>query len=145
MPLTVSTSCGCSPSSESAIFSAVKTPKSPHPGHQSGSALPLNSFTGNDGRLGLRSTGMEVSTRSSPICRPPLDPDLVNRDVLARLAGEDFLDAVDDVVRQEQRSGATPGCGRRADGRARKQGDAEAAAVIVFDEAGPRRIDGDPD
>src|SRR3954470_21426713 len=72
MPLTVRTSCGCRPSSESAIFSAFKTPKSPQPGHQSGSAFPLNSFTGSgEGRLGLRSIGNEVSTRSSPICNPP--------------------------------------------------------------------------
>src|SRR5207249_12059661 len=35
-------SWGCSPSSAIACFRAASTPKSPHPGHQSGSTLPLD-------------------------------------------------------------------------------------------------------
>src|SRR5256885_6193243 len=121
MPLMVRTSCGCRPSSESAIFSAFKTPKSPHPGHQSGSALPLNSFTGSAARLGLRSAGNEVSTRSSPICTPSLDPDLVDRHVLARLPREQFLDAVDDVMRQKRLAVVLAGRGMRHGFRLRSQ------------------------
>src|SRR6185295_20426369 len=40
MPETTSTLCAGIPSSTMASFSDFKTPKSPHPGHQSGSTAP---------------------------------------------------------------------------------------------------------
>src|SRR5580658_3699996 len=42
MPLTTSTWCGFSPSSNSAVCRAERTVKSPQPGHQSGWIFPLN-------------------------------------------------------------------------------------------------------
>src|SRR6476646_2760237 len=45
MPLITIDLCGGMFSSTSACFNAVSTPKSPQPGHQSGSALPLKSLT----------------------------------------------------------------------------------------------------
>src|SRR5688572_22498806 len=44
MPLITIASCGRTPNSASACLSATRTPKSPQPGHQSGSALPLKSL-----------------------------------------------------------------------------------------------------
>src|ERR1700757_4665994 len=43
MPLMVATSCLGICSSTSAFCTAARTPKSPHPGHQSGSTLPFKS------------------------------------------------------------------------------------------------------
>src|SRR3712207_3861743 len=85
------TSCGYRPSSAMACFSACSTPKSPQPGHQSGSAWPLKSLTLSAGRSSI-SNSIVVGTS---------DQDLVGRDVL-RGAAQDGLDAVDDVVRHER-------------------------------------------
>src|SRR5579871_5460263 len=43
MPLMVTILRGATCSSTTAFCSAASTPKSPHPGHQSGSAFPFNS------------------------------------------------------------------------------------------------------
>src|SRR5438132_10742442 len=95
----VRTSCGRRPSSATAVLSAFGTPKAPQPGHQSGSALPLKSLTVSGWRRGL--VAMVDSVCSSPI-EFSSDPDFVDRHVLLRLAGEDLLHAVGDVVRQER-------------------------------------------
>src|SRR6185436_10837359 len=51
MPLITSARCGKMFNSTSACLSALRTPKSPHPGHQSGSALPLKSLIVSGNRL----------------------------------------------------------------------------------------------
>src|SRR5687767_8303016 len=98
MPLTVMTSQGWRPSSTIACFRAASTPKSPHPGHQSGSALPFRSLTVGFTRSVLTSivVAIVVSFIDSS------DRDFVNGHVLRDLAREDRLHAVDDVVRHER-------------------------------------------
>src|SRR5438552_5576372 len=61
IPLMVKTSCGWSPSSATAVLRALSTPKSPQPGHQSGSALPLKSLTDSGARFGFASTAVLAS------------------------------------------------------------------------------------
>src|SRR5258708_687475 len=100
IPLMVRTSCGKRPSSATAVLSALRTPKSPQPGHQSGSALPLKSLALSVGRRGLVASGMVDSVCISAIASSS-DPDLVHRHVLVRLAGEDLLHPIRHVVRQE--------------------------------------------
>src|SRR4051812_21454663 len=93
MPLTVSTSCGYSPSSAIACFSACSTPKSPQPGHQSGSLCPLKSLT---------VSGARSSIETSIVI--PLHQDLVRGHVLTGGASKDRFHAVDDVMRHERLS-----------------------------------------
>src|SRR5215208_3409992 len=90
MPLIVSTSCGYRPSSAMACFRACSTPKSPQPGHQSGSAWPLKSLTVSAGRCSI-STSIVIR----------LDQNLVHWYELLRLASHDGFDTVDDVVGHE--------------------------------------------
>src|SRR5438105_8054886 len=92
MPLTVSTSCGYSPRSTMACFSEWRTPKSPQPGHQSGSAWPLRSLIVS---AGLSSICTSMSASSS------LHQDLVGRNVLAGGLAQHRLHAIHDVVRHE--------------------------------------------
>src|ERR1041384_2615071 len=99
MPLMTITSCRCSPSSASACSNADRTPKSPQPGHQSGSTLPLKSFAVSGARVGLVSTvGVCVSTDMFV----SLHHDFVRRHVNVGFAGENRLDALDDVMRHER-------------------------------------------
>src|SRR2546421_5724322 len=99
----VSTSWGRRPNSEIADLSALSTPKSPQPGHQSGSALPLNSLTGSGARLGRLTSAVLVSViAGSAIEVSPSDPDLVYRDVLLRLAREHLPHALDHVMGKER-------------------------------------------
>src|SRR5688572_28918361 len=100
MPLTVMTSYGWSPSSTIACFSAASTPKSPHPGHQSGSTLPFRSLTVGFTRSVLGSIVVAIVLS--------LHRDLVHGHVRGDLAGEDGLHPVDDVVRHERLSVVLP-------------------------------------
>src|SRR5438132_10636196 len=96
----VRTSCGRSPSSATAVFSAFSTPKSTQPGHQSGSALPLKSLTDSGARRGFVFGTSLVSITGSAIIALPSSHDLVNRDVLL-LARERLADALHDGVGHE--------------------------------------------
>src|SRR5438128_6569155 len=137
----VSTSCGRRPSSDTADLSALSTPKSPQPGHQSGSALPLNSFTGSGARLGRLSSAVLVSViAGSAIGAPPSDPDLVHRDVLLRLAGEHLPHALDHVVGQERLAVVLADVGVRDDPCLGAQVARELAAVVVLDDDDPARL-----
>src|SRR5262245_27558639 len=104
IPLMVSTSWGWRPSSAMACLRAASTPKSPQPGHQSGSTLPLNSLTVSFGRGRARSTGPRagalVSTAVSMAIT--LDVHFVHGHVLGGLAGQDGLDPIRDVMGHER-------------------------------------------
>src|SRR6267378_2514834 len=139
IPLMVRTSCGRRPSSATAVLSAFKTPKSPQPGHQSGSALPLKSLTVS-GTRGLERICVLVSVWSSPIASSS-DADLVHRHVLVGAAGEDLLHAVRQVVGQERlpvvladvRVGRDPGL------RAQVAGELPAVVVLHDDQVARAR------
>src|SRR5437588_12844384 len=100
MPLMVMTSWGWNPSSAIACFRAASTPKSPHPGHQSGSTLPLRSLTVSFGRSGFAATrGFGVSTTLIVFSS---HHHFVDRYIDLGLAGQDLLHAVRDVMRHER-------------------------------------------
>src|SRR5262252_5648683 len=92
MPLIVSTSCGYRPNSTIACLIECSTPKSPHPGHQSGSACPFRSLTVSAGRS---------RSISRTMCGRPLDQDLVPWHVAGGFFGQNRLHAIHDVVRHE--------------------------------------------
>src|SRR3954468_22102445 len=100
----VSTSCGRSPSSATAVLSAFRTPKSPHPGHQSGSALPLKSLTVSPGRRVLVPICVLDSTCVSPMSssQDSSDAYLVHRHVPGGLARQDLLHPRHQMMRQER-------------------------------------------
>src|SRR5258708_31927417 len=90
IPLITIAWCGRTPNSESACFSAVRTPKSPHPGHQSGSALPLKSLIVSGRPLVPPSptlAGFAVSSIAVSLIKFSLNHNLVHRHVLLGLAG----------------------------------------------------------
>src|SRR6267143_2337756 len=97
----VRSSCGRRPSSATAVLSAFRTPKSPQPGHQSGSALPLKSLARSTGRRG-RVKSWVVESICISVMVSSSDADLVNRHVLPGCAGEDLLHAIRHVVGQER-------------------------------------------
>src|SRR5439155_12086938 len=104
MPLIVMTSWGRRPSSTSACFRAASTPKSPQPGHQSGSTFPFRSLTVTSGRAAKLS---EAPVSSAPgmttlIYFPSLHHDLVDWHVRFSRPGQDRLHARHDVVRHER-------------------------------------------
>src|SRR5712692_4288587 len=144
----VSTSCGRSPSSATADLSALSTPKSPQPGHQSGSALPLNSLTGSGARLGFLTSAVLVSvTPGSAIGDPPSDPDLVHRDVLLGLAREHLPDALHHVVGQERLAVVLAAVGVRHPARLRAKVGRGLPNVVVLNDVHltclcQRRLDG---
>src|SRR5919202_669001 len=92
MPLMVMTSCGCSPSSASACLSACRTPKSPQPGHQSGSAWPLKSLTVSAGCVEEVTVSISVIIVEVPQAS---DQHLVDGDVLLRVVRQNLLHAFD--------------------------------------------------
>src|SRR5207248_10512427 len=92
MPLMVATSCFGICSSTSAFCTAARTPKSPHPGHQSGSTLPLRSAI--TICLGSTASVAMESSRISKIFRSQIE--LSNHNFVGRhgeicVAGELFL------------------------------------------------------
>src|SRR5947207_7812369 len=101
IPLTVRTSCGKRPNSATAVLSAFRTPKSPQPGHQSGSTLPLKSLALSAGARGRVKSWVPGSICISAMISSS-DADLVHRHVLPGRAGEDLLHAVRNVVGQER-------------------------------------------
>src|ERR1043166_3948845 len=100
MPLTTQTWCGCRPSSAIASCNARSTPKSPHPGHQSGSTLPLKSLAVSGACLGFSTSMVAVVMVISPDFK--LNNKFMYGHILLRLARQNFLHAVDDVMRHER-------------------------------------------
>src|SRR3989442_9219308 len=127
IPLTVSTSYGCSDSSAIACFSAASTPKSPHPGHQSGSTLPLRSLTVTLARSVLRG----ASTMAMAVS---LNLDLVHGHVEFRRALQDGRDAIDDVVRHERLAVVFADVTVGGEARLRSEIARELSAVVVLDD-----------
>src|SRR5687767_370521 len=100
MPLTVTIWCGRSPSSAQAFCSPVSTPKSPHPGHQSGSTFPLKSLASSfTTGLGAPTSGTVSRVISSPHW---LDENFLIRHVMFTVRGQLRQHAIDDVVRHER-------------------------------------------
>src|SRR5215467_2566514 len=101
MPLIVTTLWFAICSSTSAFSTAASTPKSPHPGHQSGSTLPLRSD-----RVTCLGVSSAVAICSSP--QPTISPNhFSNQDFMRRnrklgLAGQLLLYCFDDVMRHER-------------------------------------------
>src|SRR6266498_266971 len=122
MPLTVKTSCGYSPSSAIACFRACRTPKSPQPGHQSGSAWPLRSLTVSAGRSVI-----------STIISSSLDEDLVRWHVLRGVTGQNRLYTIDNVVRHERFTIVFADMSSSLEACFRAQITSELAAVVVLD------------
>src|SRR5437764_800473 len=130
LPLMVRTSCGKRPSSATAVLSALRTPKSPQPGHQSGSAFPLKSLTVSAGRRGrVRSWDFD-SIWISPM-QSSSNADLVHRHVPGRLAGEDLFHAAHHVMGHERLPVVLADMRVRRDARLGTQVTGELAAVIV--------------
>src|SRR5215472_2521616 len=100
MPLIVTTLWFAICSSTSAFSTAASTPKSPHPGHQSGSTLPLRSD-----RVTCLGVSSAVAICSSP--QPTISPNhFSNQDFMRRnrklgLAGQLLLYSSDGVMRNE--------------------------------------------
>src|SRR5262245_47202647 len=85
-----------------ACLRAASTPKSPQPGHQSGSTLPLRSLIVSLGRSALPSL-RAVASRSTMAMAVSLHLHLVHGHVvLLAGAGQDGGDAIDDMVRHER-------------------------------------------
>src|SRR5215469_10457170 len=100
MPLMVATSCLGIWSSTRAFCTAARTPKSPHPGHQSGSTLPLRSAI--TICLGsIASVAIESSRGLKRIFLIFLYQNFVGRHGKVRVAGELFFDCFYDVVGHE--------------------------------------------
>src|SRR5262245_1204448 len=123
MPLMVITSCGCRFNSTSACFNAVSTPKSPQPGHQSGSTLPLKSLTVSRGSpagcwpvfeiLASISTGStlidyslidryQVSGVGCQVHPVLLNHDLVHRHIFLSRARQNLLNPIDNMMRHKR-------------------------------------------
>src|SRR5229473_759847 len=90
MPLMVTTLCVGICSSTKAFCSAASTPKSPQPGHQSGSTFPFSSAIVRLARCTLVA-----------ICVSSSDHNLVHGNRKFRVPGELFLHGVDNVVRHK--------------------------------------------
>src|SRR5215469_10489280 len=90
MPLIVTTLWGWICKSTRAFSNAARTPKSPHPGHQSGSTLPLTS-----GRVTCFKMGAWVAMSA------PSDHDFVHRDRQRCPPRYLFLHSFNDVMRHE--------------------------------------------
>src|ERR1700679_2702067 len=102
MPLMVATWCLGIWSSTRAFWTAARTPKSPHPGHQSGSTLPLRSAI--TIRLGTTTSvaiGETPSEFSKTVGLRSLHHDLMRGHRKIRLAGKLVLHRFDDVVRHK--------------------------------------------
>src|SRR5438874_1488017 len=123
MPLTVSTSLGYSPSSAMACLSACNTPKSPQPGHQSGSAWPLKSLTVKAGR----SISVIMAVAS-------LHQHLVDWYVLGCGPTQNLFDTRHDVVRHERFTVVLANVSLGYEARFRAQVARKLAAVVVLDD-----------
>src|SRR5436309_1682033 len=133
IPLTVSTSYGCSDSSAIACFSAASTPKSPHPGHQSGSTLPLRSLTVTLGRSATAFWPRLVASRSMIAITPsPSHLDLVHGHVEFGRARQDRPDTIHDVVRHERLAVVFSDVAVRREARLRPEIPRKLAAVVVL-------------
>src|SRR5712671_3219749 len=124
MPLTVSTWCGCRPSSASAFCSAASTPKSPQPGHQSGLMRPLKSLAVS----GTRSVVV--------IAVVSLHHDFLvgNVDLHAPLA--QLAHAVGDVMRHERLAVVLADAGVGGEAGLAAQVALELSGVVVLDDDG---------
>src|SRR5215469_2723904 len=104
MPLIVTTLWFGICNSTRAFSTAASTPKSPHPGHQSGSTLPFRSAIVTC-HWGARTVAMSSSPRreSHHFIRTQacLHQDFVLRNRKRSLATQLFLHSVDDVVRHK--------------------------------------------
>src|SRR5579871_6814864 len=91
MPLMVTMFRGSICSSITAFCSAARTPKSPHPGHQSGSALPFNS-------------GSVICFKPVVVVAisPSSDHDFVHRNRQLGSPAHLFFDRLDNVMRHER-------------------------------------------
>src|SRR5260370_22841517 len=113
MPLMVATSCFGICSSTSAFCTAARTPKSPHPGHQSGSTLPFRSAIticlGSIASVAIESSLIFLRffrfftflDSSSFFNLNFSNHDLVGRHRETRVAGELFFDRFHDVLGHE--------------------------------------------
>src|SRR5919197_5070310 len=124
------------PRSTSACFNAVRTPKSPQPGHQSGSTLPLKSLT----VIGARPTWSPLlfdilTSRStvSTLIVHSLDHDFMDRDIFLRCAGQNRFDTVHDMMRHEGLAVVFPNMAVSSDAGFEPQITRELAAIIIFD------------
>src|SRR5437879_2100095 len=124
MPLTVRTLWGSSPASTIACFRAASTPKSPQPGHQSGSTLPFRSL--------IVTLTRSVSTTVAIVVS--LNLNLVHGHVEFRGACQDRLDAVRDVVGHERLAVVLPDVTGGGEAGLRSQIARELAAVVVLDD-----------
>src|SRR5215831_5519880 len=102
MPLMVTTLWLGICNSTRAFSTAASTPKSPHPGHQSGSTLPFRSAIVTC-HWGARAVAMSSSPRqSNSVTQMCSHQDFMLRNRECRLATELFFYCVDDVVRHKR-------------------------------------------
>src|SRR4051794_8932500 len=138
MPLMVITSCGERSSSTMACLSALSTPKSPQPGHQSGSALPFRSLMVSETRAGAfcgAATAPTTGTGTTAvICVSSLYHDLVDRHVRFRRPGQHCLDTLHDVVGHERLAVVLADVTVGHDARLGAQVSCELSAVVVLDD-----------
>src|SRR5262247_1635643 len=133
MPLIVMTLYGGISRSAIACLSAARTPKSPQPGHQSGSTFPFSSLTvifapSNRGVVPprARTSVSTIAMFSSS------DLDLVHGHVLRRRACQNRFHAVDNVMRHERFAIVFPDMTVGRDAGFRSQVTRELAAVVIF-------------
>src|SRR5438309_10591562 len=126
MPLMVRTWWGDRPRSAMACLSACRTPKSPQPGHQSGSARPLKSLIVSAGLLS-----------SCTIMLVHLRQDLVPRHVARGFSSENRLHTVDNVMWQKRFAVVLTNVAVRLEARLRAQVSRELTAVVVLDNDDP--------
>src|SRR6266480_2542942 len=132
----VRTSCGRSPSSATAVFSAFRTPKSPQPGHQSGSTLPLKSLTVTRGLAGgcwpVFEILASISTVSTLIVHS-LNHDFMDRYIFLRCARQNLFNAIDNMMRHKRLAIIFPNMAVGDDAGFGPQITRELAAVVIFD------------
>src|SRR6266852_5158276 len=128
MPLMVTTLCVGICSSTSAFCSAASTPKSPQPGHQSGSTLPLNSCK----VTVFKATSVVAIDVSS-------DHDFVHGYGKLGLPGQLILHCFHDVMRHEWFAVVFADVAVRDETGFTAQVAGELPAVVVFDDDGVAR------
>src|SRR5579864_1314786 len=128
MPLIVTTLYGWICSSTSAFWSAASTPKSPQPGHQSGSTLPLSSCKVTVFNA-ISVVAMDVSS----------DHDFVHGHGKLGFPGQLILHCFHDVMRHEGFAVIFADVAVRDEAGFAAQIACELPAVVVFDDDGVAR------
>src|SRR6266478_3804160 len=131
MPLMVTTLWFGTRNSTSAFCTAASTPKSPHPGHQSGSTLPFKSA--------MVSCCVARCTLVA-ICVSSSDHNLVRGNREFCLAGELSLHGFDNVVRHERFAVVLADVPVRHKAGFAAQVARKLAAEIIFDDDGVPRV-----